>query len=314
VPVTLNLLASSIATATLASTAVLIAATGELLAERVGVFNIGIEGSMLAGALAGLVATNSTGHVGIGLLAAAAVGMGASFVFGLTIAVFRANMVVAGLAITFLGIGLTGVLGQDYVRQAAEQRIPRWNIPFLSEIPYLGEALFRQFSLTYVAFLMPFAVWFLLYRTRHGLNLRAVGESPVAADVAGIAVTVWRLVYVTIGGAFAGVAGAFLSLGQVGTWIPGMTSGQGFVAIAIVIFASWEPLFLILGAFLFGALGTLGNVAQALGWGVPSEFFSALPYAGTLALLYAVTWTRTQRAGQPPWPAGLGVPFFRGAD
>jgi simple sugar transport system permease protein len=142
--------------------------------------------------------------------------------------------------------------------------------------------------------------------------MRAIGENPAAADVSGISVNGWRLFYVAVGGGFAGAGGAFLSLGIVDTWLPQITAGQGWIALAIVIFASWRPMLLILGAFLFGALGTLGNVAQALGWSVPSEFFSALPYIGTLVVVIALAWIRTTRGGRPPWPTALGVPFFRG--
>lgn len=310
---TLNLFISSLATAILASAPVLLAATGELLAEIVGIYNVGIEGSMLAGAFAGLVATNETQSLAVGLLAAIGVGALSSLAFGVAVVLLRADIVVAGLALTFVSIGLTGTLGVTYVRQNAAATFPQWNVPLLSEIPYVGRAFFQQIALVYVAFILPLLVWFLLSRTRHGLNMRAIGENPTAADVSGISVNGWRLFYVAVGGGFAGAGGAFLSLGIVDTWLPQITAGQGWIALAIVMFASWRPLLLILGAFLFGALGTLGNVAQALGWNVPSEFFSALPYIGTLVVVIALAWVRTSRGGRPPWPTALGVPFFRGA-
>jgi len=307
-----SLLVASIATAILAATPVLIAATGELLAEVVGVYNIGIEGSMLSGALAAFIATQQTGSVLAGMVGGIAAGAFASFVFALAVVVLKADIVVAGLALVFLGLGFTGVAGKDYVRETAEATIPYWDVPLLSKIPYLGEALFQQLSIAYLAFFLPIGVWFLLYRTRHGLNMRAIGEDPAAADATGLSVTGWRIFYVTIAGGFAGLGGSVLTLGIVGTWLPNLTSGEGWIALAIVIFASWRPLPLILGAFLFGALGTLGNVAQALGWSIPSEFFSALPYVGTLLVVCVLAGLRMWRVGWHPWPAALGVPFFRG--
>jgi general nucleoside transport system permease protein len=307
-----DLLFVSIGTAILAATPVLIAATGELLEERVGVYNIGIEGTMLFGALVGLIATNATGNLILGLLAAIAVGALISLIFGVGVIYLQADMVVAGLAMTFLGIGFTGVFGVDFIRDPAEATIPQWNIPLLHDIPYLGDAFFDHLSLTYIAFLMPFGAWFLLFRTRHGLNMRAIGENPAAADVSGINVNGWRMFYVAVGGAFAGLGGAFLSLGTIETWLSGMTAGLGWIALAIVIFANWQPIRLIAGALLFGGLGTLGNVAQALGWNVPSEVFSALPYLGTILVLVALAAVRSRRAERPPWPAALGAPFTRG--
>ncbi|MEX1141020.1 MAG: ABC transporter permease [Thermoleophilaceae bacterium] len=309
----LDLLTASLATALLAASPALIAATGELIAETVGVYNLGIEGAMLSGALAGFVATNETGTLLLGLLLALAVGAAAASIVAIAVIVFDADMVVAGLAVTFLSIGLTGWLGAGYVRETAAETVPIWNLPVLSDIPYLGEALFRQPVLVYLAVLCPIVVWLILTRTRLGLNLRAIGESPHAADVSGVSVNVTRAACVAIGGAFAGLGGALLSLGSVGSWLPNITNGEGYIALAIVIFASWRALPLIAGALLFGALGTLGNVAQALGWSVSADFFFALPYLGTLAVVAVLAWLRTRRAARPPWPAALGETFQRSA-
>lgn len=307
-----GLVVASIATAILAASPILIAATGELLAEVTGVYNIGIEGSLLIGALAAVIATGETGSVTVGLLAAIALGAASSFVFALAVVVLRADMVVAGLALVFIGLGGTGVVGADYVRTSPGGTLPTWEIPLLSDIPHVGTALFEHLSLTYVAFLLPILAWFLLYRTRHGLNMRAIGENPATADVAGINVNFWRVFYTSVGGAAAGLGGGFITLGVVETWLPNVSAGQGWIALAIVIFASWQPLPLIVGALLFGALGTLGNVAQAEGWAVPTPFFTALPYAGTLIVVAAVAWFRGARGERQPWPAALGNPFFRG--
>lgn len=309
-----GLLSASIATAILAATPVLIAATGELLAEIVGVYNIGIEGAMLIGALGAFIGVQETDAVLLGILAGMIAGALASLLFALAVVVFKADVVVGGLALVFLGFGLTGLIGKDYVQETATATIPHWDIPLLSDIPFWGQAFFQQLSLSYFAFLFPVAAMFLLYRTQHGLNMRSIGEDPGAADATGLSVNGWRIFYVSVGGAFAGLGGAVLTLGIVGTWLPNVTAGQGWIALAVVIFASWRPLGLIAGALLFGGLGTFGNVAQVEGWSITPEFFSALPYVGTLLMVYLLALLRIRRGGGAPWPAALGLPFFRGTD
>jgi ABC-type uncharacterized transport system permease subunit len=309
-----GLVSASIATAIMAATPVLIAATGELLAEVVGVYNIGIEGAMLIGALGAFLGVQQTDAVLLGMLTGMVAGALASFVFALVVVILKADMVVGGLALVFLGFGLTGLVGKDYVQQAADATIPEWDVPLLSDIPFWGEAFFEQMSVSYIALLLPVAVAVLLYRTQHGLNMRAIGEDPGAADATGLSVNGWRIFYVSVAGAFAGLGGAVLTLGIVGTWLPNVTSGQGWIALAVVIFASWRPLPLIAGALLFGGLGTFGNVAQVQGWAISPEFFSALPYIGTLGMVYVLAMFRIRRGGGAPWPAALGFPFFRGTD
>lgn len=309
-----GLVSASIATAIMAATPVLIAATGELLAEIVGIYNIGIEGAMLIGALGAFIGVQQTDAVLLGILAGMIAGALASLLFALAVVVFKADVVVGGLALVFLGFGLTGLIGKDYVQETASATIPHWDIPLLSDIPFWGEAFFEQMSISYFAFLFPVAAMFLLYRTQHGLNMRSIGEDPGAADATGLSVNGWRIFYVSVGGAFAGLGGAALTLGIVGTWLPNVTAGQGWIALAVVIFASWRPLPLIAGALLFGGLGTFGNVAQVEGWSITPEFFSALPYIGTLLMVYLLALLRIRRGGGAPWPAALGLPFFRGTD
>ena len=217
--------------------------------------------------------------------------------FALAVVVFKADVVVGGLALVFLGFGLTGLVGKDYVQEPASATIPHWDVPLLSDIPFWGEAFFEQMSISYFAFLFPVAAMFLLYRTQHGLNMRSIGEDPGAADATGLSVSGWRIFYVAVGGAFAGLGGAVLTLGIVGTWLPNVTAGQGWIALAVVIFASWRPLPLIAGALLFGGLGTFGNVAQVEGWSITPEFFSALPYVGTLLMVYLLAVLRIRRGG-----------------
>jgi ABC-type uncharacterized transport system permease subunit len=309
-----GLIVASVATAIVGATPVLIAAAGELLSERVGVYNLGIEGIMLMGAFGGFVIMDATGSVILGLLGGAAVGAAFCIPFALAVAGLGADMIMAGLATTFVGIGISGQLGSDYVQRPAEATITDWHIPLLTDIPYLGEALFRQPWLVYLAFVVPVGVHFVLSYTRHGTSIRAIGESPTAVDALGVRVILWRFVYVELGAAIMGLGGAFLTLGIVHTWLAEITAGRGWIALAIVIFARWQPLGLIVGACLFGALGTLGDVAQALGWRVPSEFFTALPYIGTVVVVVVLAWVGLRKGGGPPWPAALGHTFVRGAD
>jgi simple sugar transport system permease protein len=305
------LLVTSIAGAITAGTAVLIAATGEMLVEKVGVYNIGIEGIMLVGALAGFMTGQKTDSLILALLAAIVAGAMLAGVFGVAVIGLRADMIMAGFALVFIATGLCAQIGRDYERDVAAVRLPRWDVPLLSDIPYVGPSLFQQRSLVYLAVLMPILMHLFLTRTRAGLNLRTIGESPIAADAAGIAVNRTRMICILVGGAFAGLAGAFISLGVIGSWLPGVTAGQGWIAFGLVIFAGWRPLLLLLGAAVYGAFGTLGDVGQAQGWNVPSELFSALPYIGTLLVLVLLAWKRSRETGWSAWPSALGTPFSR---
>jgi simple sugar transport system permease protein len=306
-----GIIVSSIATALAGSAAVMIAATGELLVEKTGVYNIGLEGVMLISALAGFLAANSADSWLAGLLVGAIVGCAFALIFGVITVVMRADMVVVGIGLILLALGITGEVGASHVREAVTSPIPVWSIPGLSSIPYVGPALFKQAVTTYFAFLLPFAALLLLNRTRHGLNIRAIGENPSAADAAGIPVIGWRLFYVGVGGFLAGIGGAVLVLSVIGSWVPNITAGQGWIAFAIVFFAGWRPMWIIAGALLFGVLSTLGNVGQAEGWSIPNEVFSALPYLGTVAVTIGRAWVRRRQGAGLGWPAALGFPFYR---
>jgi simple sugar transport system permease protein len=305
------LLVTSIAGAITVGAVVLIAATGEMLVEKVGVYNIGIEGMMLAGALSGIIVGEKTGSLLLALLSGIVFGAALAAVFGVAVIGLRADMVLAGFSLVFIATGVCAQVGSDYERIQSAVRVPEWHLPGLSEIPYVGPSLFEQMSVVYLAAVMPIAMHLFLTRTRTGLNLRTIGESPTAADAAGIAVNRTRMICVVLGGAFAGLAGAFLTLGVIGTWLPAVTAGQGWIAFGLVIFAGWRPLMLLLGAALYGGLSRLGNVGQAEGWDIPSEVFSALPYLGTLAVLLILAWVRTRRTSSPPWPTALGQAFSR---
>lgn len=306
-----TLLIAAIASAISGSTAILLAATGELLVEKVGVYNIALEGVMLMGALTGVIADFATGSWIAGLAAGAVAGATFAMVFGFITVVLRTDMIVVGVALIFVAVGVTDILGSDYVGASVPAKIPNLEIPGLSQIPVLGPALFEQSAVTYLAALLPIAAMILLTRTRHGLNMRAIGENPVAADTAGISVVGWRLFYVGVGGLLGGAGGAVLTLGIVDGWLSNVTAGQGWIAFAIVFFAGWQPMWVLAGAYFFGALSVLGTVGQVLGWGVPSEFFTVLPYVGTVAVMILRAWVQRRR-GSVAWPASLGIPFYRG--
>ena len=293
-------------------TPLLFVASGELLGQKVGVFNIGIEGVMLMGAVAGFIGMHESSNIAIGLLSAAICGALFSSLFALATVIFRANQVVSGFALWLLGLGLSSQIGRGYTGIRASNPIERWEIPLLHDIPIFGPVLFEHLWAVYLAFLSPFLLWFILQRTRHGLNIRSIGEDPVAADTTGVAVTAWRFLYVSLGGGLVGLGGAFLSLGTSQTFTQFMTSGLGWIGLAIVMFAGWQPLRLILGAYLFGGLRALDFAAQSADWNVPSEFLAMLPFLGTLLVLLVGAWRYRNRPGASTAPAALGIAFFRG--
>ncbi len=282
----LELIAGFIAAALRVATPLLLAATGETIAERSGVINLGVEGSMLAGALAATIGSTWNGPW-YGLAAAAAAGMALAGVFALVAVLGRADQIISGTAVTLGAIGLTGAAYRAaYGAAGAGLSIPTLSaveIPVLSSIPLLGVALFAQPVTTYLALAAVPVVWWMLFRTRPGLALRAAGESAVAARAAGVRVRAARTVATVAGGAFAGVAGATLVLAQVGTFTERMTAGRGFIAIALVVLGRWHPGGVLLAALLFGAANALQFVFQASGADVPYQLFLMLPYL--LALL-----------------------------
>ena len=306
-----TLLVSSVATAISSSTAVLITGTGELLVEKTGVYNIALEGVMLVGALTGFLVDLHTGSWVAGLVVGGLAGAAVSLIYGMITILLRTDLIVVGVAMILIAQGVTDTLGTNYVGQSARSAIPNWPIPGLSNLPLVGPALFRQSVVTYLAFLLPIAVGLFLRRTRHGLNIQAIGENPEAADTAGIAVIGWRLFYTTLGGVFAGVGGAVITLGIVKDWVSDVTSGEGWIAFALVFFSGWQPTWIIVGAYFFGALSVLGFVGQALGWPISSQFFTALPYVGTVLVMVLRAWLQHRR-GHVSWPAALGIPFYRG--
>ena len=221
-------------------------------------------------------------------------------------------MIMMSISFILLGQGLTGQFGSAEVLQKSDATVPVWHAPGLSSIPYVGKAVFEQPITTYLAWAALLAVGFLISHTRHGLTMRAIGENPAAADAAGSHVVAMRILYLAVGGVFAGIAGAVLVLSVVGTWNTDVSAGQGFIAFAVVFFSGWRASWVFVGAIFFGALSTLGNVGQVEGWSIPSEFFTALPYIGTIGVMVIRAWWRRRRGAGVDWPASLGIPFYRG--
>lgn len=286
------------------ATPLALAALGEVVAERAGVINLGIEGALITGAFAGLVAAGMAGPVA-GLAAGAAAGVAMALVFGAVAIGARADQIITGTAISLLGLGLTGVLYRAWYGSSGAAlttpTLPPLAVPGLASIPVLGPALFAQPLPTYLLLLLAPGTWWWMYRTQAGLALRACGEAPMAARVAGIRVQRVRLAAVCYAGALAGLGGATLVLAQAGTFAEGMSAGRGFVAIAIVVLGRWHPLGAVLAALLFGAASALQTLFQAMGSSVPYQVFLALPYVLTLAALAGV-------AGRSRAPAALGQP------
>lgn len=292
------------------SLAVLFATLGEIFTERSGVLDLGVEGMMLMGALSGFAAAAASNSLGLGLLAAMAVGALLAVIHAFFSITLRTNQVVCGLALAILGAGLSSFLGRPLIGRVG-MRFSAWPVPGLQAIPLLGPVLFNQVPLVYVAYVLVPAAWFFLFHTRPGLNLRAAGENPAAADAAGIPVARLRYAWTAFGGMMAGLGGAYLSLAYTPGWKENMSAGQGWIAIAMVIFALWNPWRAVLGALLFGGVNALQFAFEAQQVTlIPSYILRMLPYLFTIATLVVITRSKKLRrlAGAP---AALGLPFDR---
>jgi general nucleoside transport system permease protein len=288
-----------------ASTPLLIAATGELVTERSGVLNLGVEGMMIVGAACGFAGAWLTGSIFIGALFGIVAGTLMSLVFALMALGLAVNQVATGLALTILGVGLSGLIGAGFVGERITPAVHLY-VPGLTDIPLIGRVLFGEDAFIYFSLTLVVGVWWFLYRTRPGLILRACGDNHVSAHALGYPVLRIRTLAVMFGGACAGLAGAYLPLAYTPFFIPGMTAGRGWIALALVVFSSWRPGRLVVGAYLFGAVTILQLHAQGWGVGIPSQFMSALPYLATVIVLVLLSRART---GGSTAPAALGTVF-----
>jgi len=298
----LEVIISLLAATVQSGTPVLYATLGEIVTERSGVLNLGVEGIMLVGALAAFLVARASGNPLLGFLAAGFFGMGLAGIHGLVCLGFRGNQVVSGLALTILGTGLANYLGTPYVGQSAPGFDPV-AVPLLSQVPLLGRILFQHDLLVYFSYLLPLLVWLYLRYSRWGMGLRAVGESPEAAAASGLRIVGYRWFGILAGGWLMGFGGGYLSLAYTHLWTNGLTAGRGWIAVALVIFAFWNPGRALLGAYLFGGVMAFQFRLQASGTHLPSSLLLMLPYALTIAVLVFSSW----RGGGDQAPAALGT-------
>jgi simple sugar transport system permease protein len=292
----------------LAGTPLLLGTLGEIVTERSGVLNLGVEGMMAIGAMTAFTVTMTTGNPWLGLLAAVAAGTLAAGIHAFVSITLKANQVVSGLALTMLGLGVSGLFGKPFIGRPLPSKLSTLSIPGLADIPVAGRILFSQDPLFYLAVILGILLWFLLTRTRWGIEIRSVGENPAAAEVQGINVARIRYLCVLLGGALAGMAGAHLSLVYSKSWTEGLTGGRGWIVIALTIFALWNPLRAFLGAFLFGCIFVLQYLLQPIG--VPPNLLAMMPYLATLAVLLGGGLRKDHRRLLAP--AKLGEAYTKG--
>ncbi|MHA6267375.1 ABC transporter permease [uncultured Aliiroseovarius sp.] len=286
-----------------AATPILLAAIGEAVVEKAGVLNLGVEGMMITGAVVGFAIGVNTGSPAVGFVAAAVAGAALSMLFGVLVLYLMSNQVATGLGLTLFGLGLSSLIGKPYEGMKAPS-MAKWDIPLLSDIPVLGPILFRHDPMVYVSLIIVTATWYVLTRTRAGLILRGVGENHDAAHALGYKVVRVRLMAIAFGGACAGLGGAYVSLVRVPQWVEGMTAGAGWIALAIVVFASWRPWRVLLGAYLFGGITVLQLNLQAAGAAIPVEILAMSPYVVTILVLVVISLR-----GQHGAPGSLGRIF-----
>jgi simple sugar transport system permease protein len=293
-----------------AGTPLLFAALGELVTEKAGVLNLGVEGMMLVGAVSGFIAMVVTGSPVLGFAAGMAAGVMMSLIFAILTQVFLTNQVATGLALTIFGVGLSAFIGLAYVGTPIDG-VRNISIPVLTDIPVIGPLLFGHDPLVYFSIVLLAAVSWFLYRTRGGLILRAVGESHDAAHAIGYSVVKIRFLAIMFGGAMAGLAGAYLSLVYTPQWAENMSAGRGWIALALVVFATWRPVRVLIGAYLFGGITILSLHVQAQGFDVSSHLIATLPYLATILVLVLISRDATKIRLNAP--ASLGRPFHPGS-
>ncbi|MEA5570423.1 ABC transporter permease [Calothrix sp. UHCC 0171] len=276
-----------------AATPLIFAGLGELITEKSGILNLGVEGIMLIGAVSGFIVASNTGNVYLGFLIALLAGMLISLIHAVLTITINANQIATGLAITIFGSGLSGFIGTEYVGKTITG-LQRQGIPFLNSLPLVGEALFQQDILVYFAIILTILVGWFLQKTRAGLMLRSIGESPESANALGLRVKRMQYLAVLFGGAMAGFAGAYLSLAYTPLWSENIIAGRGWIAIALVVFASWQPKRLLLGAYLFGGINAIQLILQGIGVDISPYLLSSLPYLATIIVLVLTSQKQTR--------------------
>ncbi|MDD4085124.1 MAG: ABC transporter permease [Acholeplasmataceae bacterium] len=303
-----TLIVSILAASITAGTPILFAALGELITERSGIMNLGVDGMMLVGAVTGFMVAVNSGNPWLGVAGALVAGGLLALLHAYLTITLRANQVVSGLALTLFGTGLSDYLGKAYVGMRADHTFGKLAVPFLSEIPIIGPVVFKQDALVYLSYLLVILTALYLYKTRAGLFLRALGENPAAVDSVGVNVFRLRYVYVVVGGALAGLGGAYLSLAYAPCWLENMTAGRGWIAVALVIFAIWDPWRALAGSYLFGGVDALGFHLQVIGLPVSIFLLNMLPYIFTILVLIIVL---IRKGGRLASPQALSVPYDR---
>ena len=291
----------------IASAPLIFAAIGALLVERSGVLNLGVEGMMIVGALLGFVVISHTNNAYLAVLAALVAGMVIASIFAFLTQFLLTNQVATGLALTLFGLGFAAFAGREYTEVTIDLIGPIY-IPILSEIPYIGPSLFSLNPLIYLAFFMVYIVWWFLFKTKQGLILRAIGDNHDAAHAIGHNVVLYRFIAILFGGAMARLGGAFLYLVQVPIWGEGMTAGRGWIAIGLVVFASWQPFRVILGAVLFGGITVLQLHAQGFDIRISAQYLSMLPYLATIVILVSLRMRLKNKTNRTV-PNCLGIIF-----
>jgi len=313
----ISLITSIMAITIAAGTSLVYATIGEIYTERSGILNLGIEGMMLMGAVTAFATAYHTGSLFLSVLFAMLVGMFLALIHAFLSVTMRANQVVSGLSITLFGTGFASFLGQllgpesngNYLAGLNAEKFTPIKIPFLSDIPILG-AVFSQDIMTYAMYFIIPAAWYLMYRTKYGLNLRAVGENPQTADAMGVSVAKQRYFYTLLGGLLIGLGGAHLSLAYTPGWTENITGGRGWIVIALVIFSMWNPSRAIWGAIIFGGINAVQFRLQASGTDIPSAYLNMAPYLATVLVLVIITVWETHNKKVGP-PAALGTSYMR---
>ncbi len=301
-----------LAATVIAGMPLLFATTGEVITEKSGLLNLGVEGLMLMGAIMGFVAGYETGNPWMGLLGAILAGAVGSLIFAFLTITLRANQVVTGLTLTIFGTGFASFMGKSYVGLVVPQTIKDFfvkiHVPLLGDIPFIGPVFFRHDVFVYFGYFLVVAVALYFYRTKRGLNLKAVGESAASADASGVSVMMYKYLHTCLGGALCGLGGAYMSMVMMSVWVENVVAGRGWIAVALVIFASWNPIKAFIGAFLFGGLSILGFRLQSMGIHISQYWVDMLPYAATIAVII-LSSRKNKKENQPP--ADLGKAYFR---